>query len=207
MDDIRRIVAEAPQKIPTKMLEYFKSIVEDRKNIANYIPDVEVPKGYEKRDWATRYGLVGGWAHDPDLLYIKLIEDYYITNKGRLDKKFKELLAVLMGEANRCRRCVTIHSASARMIGVEDEQIRIVRNFEERKSELPEKTRKALEFAVKVSTDHVKVTENDIDELRKVGYTDPEIVELVVAALVYTEYAKFNYVFDLESGVSWDVGK
>lgn len=189
------------------MVEYFRSIVEERQNLSNYIPEAEVPKGYDVKEWATRYGLVGAWAHDPQLLYIKLIEDYYVTNKGRLGKKFKELLAVLMGEVNRCRRCVTIHSASARSAGVEDEQIRIVRNFEERKKELPEKIRKALEFAVKVSTDHLKVTEGDIEELRKVGYTDPEIVELVVAALVYTEYAKFNYVFDLESGVSWEVGK
>jgi len=147
MERIKRIIAEAPERIPSKMGEYFAAIVHERQNLINYIPDDEVP----------------------ELLYIKLIEDYYITNKGRLDRRFKELLAVLMGEVNRCRRCVTIHSASARSAGVEDEQIKIVRNFDERKDELPEKMRKALEFAVKVSTAHLAVVEDDVGGLRGLG--------------------------------------
>ena len=64
-------------------------------------------------------------------------------------------------------------------MGVDDEEIELIRNMEFDKLNLPEKERRLFAFALKVHADPHSVDNGDFTPLREVGVTDQEIVEVI----------------------------
>jgi len=64
-------------------------------------------------------------------------------------------------------------------VGVDDQEIELIRNMEFDKLDLPEKERRLFAFAIKAKADPHSTGPEDFVFLREAGVTDQEIVEVI----------------------------
>ncbi|HSF06260.1 MAG TPA: carboxymuconolactone decarboxylase family protein [Methylomirabilota bacterium] len=124
-------------------------------------------------------------AHSPAVL-----EGYLGLNRalatGRLPAALREQIALTVAAVNRCAYCLAAHSALARMAGLSEEAIR-----DSRQGASPDRTvEAALDFACRVADQRGQVHDRDVARLRRAGYVDSDIAELVgqVALSIFTNY-------------------
>jgi uncharacterized peroxidase-related enzyme len=113
---------------------------------------------------------------------------------GKLPARLREQIALVVGEANRCEYCVAAHTSLGKGAGLTEAETRDAR----RAHASSEKERLVLEFARKLVQDRGIVADADVEQLRRVGYSDGEIGEIVagVALNIFTNY--FNHVAGTE---------
>ena len=113
---------------------------------------------------------------------------------GGLPRRLREQIALAVGEANACAYCVAAHTAMGRRAGLTEQETKEAR----RGSSHDTKERAALEFARKVVEDRGVVADADLERIRRAGYNDGEIAEIVanVALNIFTNY--FNHVAGTE---------
>jgi uncharacterized peroxidase-related enzyme len=113
---------------------------------------------------------------------------------GTLPRRLREQIALVVGEANACGYCVAAHTASGKRSGLTEEETKEAR----RAASDDEKEQAALAFARKVVQDRGVVADDDVEQLRRAGYTDGEVGEIVanVALNIFTNY--FNHVAGTE---------
>lgn len=98
-----------------------------------------------------------------------------------LPKTYLETVGVYVSDLNRCSYCVEHHFAGLqRLLGDDDKSLKL---FEALKKEhfdeiFSRKEKSGLEYARKLTLDQTSLKENDIEDLRKNGYDDGEILEL-----------------------------
>lgn len=109
---------------------------------------------------------------------------------GSLSAKNREQLALAISEANGCEYCLAAHSAIGKMVGLTGEQIRDSRLG----TAVDAKTDALLHFARHVLEARGRVSDTELDEIRRAGFDDGAIAEVVahVALNVLTNY--FNNV-------------
>ena len=109
---------------------------------------------------------------------------------GTLPRRLREQIALAVGEANACTYCVAAHTALGRRAGLTEEETKEAH----RGLSLDVKERAALAFARKVVHDRGAVADEDVEQLRRAGYTDGDVGEIVanVALNLFTNY--FNHV-------------
>ncbi len=115
-------------------------------------------------------------------------------SKGTLLPKFREQIALAVSEINDCQYCLAAHSAIGRSVGLSEEAIE-----DSRRGESPDtKEATALNFARNVVVNRGWVTDEDVTKLRKVGFTEGDIAELIanIALISFTNY--FNHVAETE---------
>ncbi|MFI6316817.1 carboxymuconolactone decarboxylase family protein [Nonomuraea sp. NPDC050556] len=105
---------------------------------------------------------------------------------GRLGARLGEQIAVLVADRNRCEYCLAAHTALGRKAGVSASEMR---QAQEGESEDP-RVSAALSFAAKLVDERAQVSDDDTEALRKAGFDDEEIVEIVahVALNLFTNY-------------------
>ena len=88
---------------------------------------------------------------------------------GTLDAKFREQIAIAVAQANSCEYCLSAHTTIGKMVGLTSEELTSSRE-----------------------------SDADLASVRKAGYTDGEITEIVanVAVNIFTNY--FNHVAQTE---------
>ncbi len=115
-------------------------------------------------------------------------------SQGTLSPKFREQIALTVSEINDCQYCLAAHSAIGRSVGLSEEAIE-----DSRRGESPDtKEATALAFTRKVVLDRGWVTDEDVTKVRKVGFTEGDIAELIanIALISFTNY--FNHVAQTE---------
>lgn len=115
-------------------------------------------------------------------------------SKGRLSAKFREPIALTVSEVNACRYCLAAHSAIGRTVGLSEEAISDSRHGES----LDTKEATALEFTRQMVSNRGQVTDEEVAKLRKAGFTDGEITEILanIGLTLFTNY--FNHVAGTE---------
>ena len=114
---------------------------------------------------------------------------------GKLDAKTRERIALAVAEANKCNYCLAAHS----FLGENVAKLAMDEILSARSGKSSDaKADKAVKFAVKVVKERGQVHSTDLEDLRNVGYSDAEIVEIVghVALNTLTNY--MNEVFKTE---------
>lgn len=113
---------------------------------------------------------------------------------GVLDAKLREQIALEVAELNSCEYCLSAHTAVGKLVGLNDFEITAGR---EGKSDSP-KTAAALQFVREVVTKKGRVGDGEVEAVRKAGFSDGEIAELVAntAVHIFTNY--FNNVAAVE---------
>jgi uncharacterized peroxidase-related enzyme len=115
-------------------------------------------------------------------------------SKGNLSPKFREQIALTVSEVNNCGYCLAAHSAIGRTVGLSDEAIGDSRRGES--TDTKEAT--ALDFTRNVVLNRGWVTDEDVAKLRKAGFTDGDITEILanISLTLFTNY--FNHVAGTE---------
>lgn len=118
---------------------------------------------------------------------------------GLLDAKLREEIALEVGEQNSCQYCVSAHTAIGKMTGLSDSEIDDARDA---KSALAKNTA-ALRFAREIVAKKGRTTDADIETVRRAGFSDGEIAEVIahVALNIFTNY------FNNTAGVEVDFPK
>jgi uncharacterized peroxidase-related enzyme len=113
---------------------------------------------------------------------------------GSLPAKLREEIALEVGEQNACQYCVSAHTAIGKLTGLTDAEIQEARDA--RSSS--QKHAAALEFARQVVAKRGRVADADFEAVRKAGFGDGEIAEIIahVALNVFTNY--FNIATEVE---------
>lgn len=113
---------------------------------------------------------------------------------GTLEPKLRELIAVEVGEQNSCQYCVSAHTAIGKMTGLSDSEIEAARDAKSASA----KNAAALKFAREVVVKKGQLTDADFEGVRKAGFSDGQIAEIIahVALNVFTNY--FNNATEVE---------
>ena len=109
---------------------------------------------------------------------------------GILDAKFREQIALAVAQANSCEYCLAAHCAIGKMVGLKPEDI----NSSRESHSTDAKKDAGLKFAQSIVVQRGEVSNSSVDDVRKAGYSDGEITEIVanVALNIFTNY--FNHV-------------
>lgn len=114
---------------------------------------------------------------------------------GSLDAALREKIALVTASANGCDYCASAHSFLGEKAGID--KIELAKNLIGRSAN--EKDEAALLFAKEVIAKRGRVPSESVENMRRVGYSDEEIVEIIahVSLNTYTNY--FNEVFQTEN--------
>ncbi len=124
-------------------------------------------------------------AHSPAVL-----EGYLNFNKalshGVLGPGFREQIAVAVAQANGCDYCLSAHATFGKAAGLTPEEIGAARTG----AAADKKAEAGLKFALEVVRQRGHVSDGDLDSLRRAGYCNAEIAEVIahVAINVFTNY-------------------
>lgn len=115
--------------------------------------------------------------------------------KGALPAATRERIALAVAEVNGCSYCLSAHTYLGRHLSkLDDAEMTANRNG----ASNDPKADAAVRFAAQVARERGHVADDDVLAVRRAGYTDAQVVEIVahVALNSWTNY--FNEVFQTE---------
>lgn len=118
---------------------------------------------------------------------------------GALDPKLREEIALAVAQANRCQYCLSAHTAIGKKVGLTGDEISASR----RGVSADPKTAAALDFARSIVANAGATTDEEVERVRRAGFSDTDIVEIIahVALNIFTNY------FNIAAGVVVDFPK
>jgi uncharacterized peroxidase-related enzyme len=122
--------------------------------------------------------------------------DDLMRGDSALTKVQREMIAVVVSTANRCHYCMVSHAAYLRKLTGDPvlvEQLRTNYKY----ADLKPRERAMLDFAVKLTEQSSRCTEEDIEALREASWTDEDVMDIAEVA------AMFNFTNRLASGLGW----
>lgn len=116
----------------------------------------------------------------PDLIDAQVqLVDAILIKEGALSRQLKEYIFLVCSAANLSTYCVTAHCEIIRMLkieGPEPEQIAL----DHMETDLPIVDKVLLNFTLKLNNHPLKITHDDIDDLKTYGFNDQQILEAVM---------------------------
>ncbi len=106
--------------------------------------------------------------------------------RGRLGPRLREQIALTVAEANACDYCLSAHTALGKGLHLSDAELTLARQG---RASGP-RDAAALRFAARVIERRGGVDDADLEEVRRAGFDDGQVVELVANAVlnVFTNY-------------------
>lgn len=124
-------------------------------------------------------------AHRPDeFRAFFAYHDALMDKDGGLTKAEREMIVVATSNANQCQYCVVAHGAILRIRAKNPllaDQVAI--NY--RKADITPRQKAMLDLAMKVSLSAQTVTDADLDEARKHGFSDDDIWDITAIAAFF----------------------
>ena len=146
-----------------------------------------------KAQFGAVVNMFGTVAHSPAALK-SMLGSFGALGEGRLGAALGEQIAVAIANANGCEYCLSAHTVLGKKAGASAAEMEAAR---EGRSADP-RTQAAISFALKVVEKRAHIDGADIEALRRAGFDDELIVEIVahVALNLFTTYV--NVAFDVE---------
>jgi len=132
-------------------------------------------------------------ANSPQVLtaFMKLNE---LTEQLSLSRNLQALIALDVSEANHCNYCLSAHSAIAKHMGIQEQDV-----LRARKAENPDaKTAAILRFARSIVEKRGQVSDSEVAQLKAQGVSDREVAEIVLLVVLSTFTNYFNNVVKTE---------
>ena len=110
--------------------------------------------------------------------------DALMEKEGGLTKAEREMIVVATSGANQCQYCVVAHGAILRIRAKNPllaDQVAI--NY--RKADITDRQKAMLDFALKVSLSAHAVSEADLAELKRHGFTDDDVWDITAIAAFF----------------------
>jgi len=118
--------------------------------------------------------LIKGMAASPSVL-----KGYYHFNEAlsnsKLNNRLRLMLALLVAEINNSEYCLAASSALCKTAGLNEEELMAARNA----TSSDKKIDRALKFARAVIMTRGKVRDKDVENMKKAGYRDSDIIEII----------------------------
>ena len=110
--------------------------------------------------------------------FIALYNELMLNEKSTgLTKLDREMIAVVVSSANRCYYCLVAHGQAVRELSG-DPQLGEMLVMNHRVAVLEDRQRFMLNFAWKLTTNPMEISEQDRQGLRDVGFTDQDIFDI-----------------------------
>ena len=161
-------------------------------------PEAATGKAKELLDELTGRGIQPGpmvrsMATAPALLraYLDLSR---ALKRGHLDRRIVERINLAVHEWLGCRYCLVAHTKAARGLGLGDEAIRLARQG----TASDPAVAAMVAFGRQVIVAPGDVTDEQIDELRRHGYTDEQIAEVPALVALQQLTGGFNLIAGVE---------
>jgi uncharacterized peroxidase-related enzyme len=110
--------------------------------------------------------------------------------RSHLDRRITERISVAVQEWLGCDYCVEAHSRAARQLGVSEHEIRLARQG----TASDPKVAAMVAYALQVHVAPADVTDEQLAELRDLGYSDEQIAEVVGLVSLQLMTGAFNLV-------------
>ncbi len=124
-------------------------------------------------------------------LYISIM---FPKIRTKLKREHRELLAVVVSSLNNCEYCIEHHKHALNFYWKDEERINhIIKELKDPKND--QLVEILIEFAKKLTREPDKVKQNDIDKLRERGFTDRDILDIVLII------SYFNFVNRIALGL------
>lgn len=117
-----------------------------------------------------------------------------LTGNGNFSNKFREKLALAIAEENACNYCLSAHTAIGKMNGLNEEQTEASRKG----FSTDAKEQVALQFAQAVTRNRGQVSGALIQSVKDAGYTDGDILEIVLNVVANTLTNYVNHIAETE---------
>ena len=101
-----------------------------------------------------------------------------ILTSGKVGRQLKEMIFVAISSLKECHYCEAAHHAFCLSIGVTPEQIDDLINTYTCETADPKEVA-AIEYAVKLARDANSGTQEDFDNLKNLGFSDEEVMEII----------------------------
>lgn len=124
--------------------------------------------------------------------------DTLLFGASPLERAEREALAVVVSAANECEYCVRHHAEALRAYWPDERVERLADDYTAL-SDLDDQLHAACTVATKLTTSPGAMTEEDVEDLRAVGWTDRAVLDLVLV----TSY--FNFVNRVTTGLGVEV--
>jgi uncharacterized peroxidase-related enzyme len=110
--------------------------------------------------------------------------DALMEKDSGLSKAEREMIVVATSSANQCHYCVVAHGAILR-IRAKNPQIadQIAINY--RKADITPRQKAMLDFAMKVSAEAEKISEQDFADIARHGFSDDEVWDIAAIAAFF----------------------
>ena len=117
----------------------------------------------------------------------------YLLDQTHLSYEIKEAIALLVSKENGCKMCIGVHKNIAKMLGLSEEKIEeILQGVDAMSNDAKDKA--LLNFSIRCAQkDNYKILKDEIDSLKKLGWSNVEVIE----AVAITGY--FNYINTLSN--------
>ena len=144
-------------ELPPDMRERIEAVADK----SGFVPNVFLALAHRPDEWRAFFAY----------------HDALMEKEGGLSAADKELIVVATSAANDCLYCVVAHGAVAR-IRARSPLIADQVAVDWRKADLTDRQKAMLGFAVKLAVQPADVAEQDLDELRKRGFSDDDIWDI-----------------------------
>ncbi len=133
-------------------------------------------------------------ALDKDLYFATdTMVQNFLLKETRLSYNTKERIALLVSIDNNCTMCVDVHKNIAKMLGMSEQQVEETLGGIDA-IDADEKEKALLRLCLKAaSKESYKTTQEDINALKEMGWSELEILEAIRIA------AYFNYINTLSN--------
>jgi uncharacterized peroxidase-related enzyme len=117
--------------------------------------------------------------------------------QGHLPRTLKEMVGVLISQANQSEYAMRVHLHGLSALGMSDMVLQsLVADY--RNCPLPEREKLILQFGLQVATDPLSITDADYDALRQHDLTEEEIFEIVATADLFLAVNAYTDAINLE---------
>jgi len=133
-------------------------------------------------------------------LHLLRWNDHYeelMKGESGLSKAEREMIAVVVSVANKCKYCIGAHSAALRKL-TKDPALADAIAADHTTAPLPEKDRAMLDYALKLTLRPTEMREADVTALRDAGWSDEDVMD--IAEVI----GMFNLTNRMASGLGWE---
>lgn len=136
-------------------------------------------------------------ALKPDILEANFNKVKAVMMQGELPRELKEMVAVVVSQANGCRYCVDAHGSALKMLGIPREKVlQIIDDIYT--ADISLELRTVLDFAVKATLKPISISDADLQEIKDLGYGDARVLELLSVVDLFTSFNKFLDALQVE---------
>jgi len=136
-------------------------------------------------------------ALKPNILEANFNKVKAVIMQGELPRELKEMVAVVVSQANDCPYCVNAHGSALKMLGVPREKVQQIID-DIYTADISQEFRTVLDFAVKATVKPKSISDADLQEIKHFGYGDAKVVELLSVVDLFISFNKFLDVLQVE---------